>query len=301
MGSPSTRSRCPRVISAAPTPYSTAMVGKWHLSSIDTGGHLHPRLQGFDHYWGGALELHDRGLGEPAAARLSQVREGRRRRESRWSSATRRSTRPTTPSTSRRPCRSRGSSPCRSTRAHSPYDPPPARLYTQNTVTNNDPVVDRWRAIVEATDTELGRVLAGLGPVLRDRTMVVVFGDNGTPKLASTPPFSNVNAKQECLRGRRGRADGRGGSARGRARPRDRAPRPRARPVCDGGRRGRRRPGLAGDPRRRLALPAADDRGLGRRPGARGCSTASASTPTASPAPSWKTSGPCATRGGSWW
>ena len=43
--------------------------------------------------------------------------------------------------------------------------------------------------MVEALDTEIGRLLASLEPEVHERTNVVFLGDNGTPQLVTAPPF----------------------------------------------------------------------------------------------------------------
>ena len=66
--------------------------------------------------------------------------------------------------------------------SHSPFQVPPADLHSVNlgdlqpgTVSNS---IDNYKAIVQATDTEIGRLLA---EVDLDETTVIYIGDNGTP------------------------------------------------------------------------------------------------------------------------
>jgi len=66
--------------------------------------------------------------------------------------------------------------------AHAPFQVPPANLHSQNvggqapgTVDNSIP---NYKAIVQATDTEIGRLLA---EVDLEETTVIYIGDNGTP------------------------------------------------------------------------------------------------------------------------
>lgn len=72
---------------------------------------------------------------------------------------------------------------------HTPFHRPPEDLFTQpltgNPVTNR---VGHYNAMIEAMDTELGRLfdeLGGLNAVLAD-TIVVFVGDNGRPPAAAT-------------------------------------------------------------------------------------------------------------------
>jgi len=86
--------------------------------------------------------------------------------------------------------------------AHQPLHAPPAHLHTQD-LPLGDPRLDPvpfFRAMVEAMDTEIGRLLAGLGPDL-DRTHVVFVGDNGTDGLVTLPPFVPSHGKRTPYEG----------------------------------------------------------------------------------------------------
>ena len=61
---------------------------------------------------------------------------------------------------------------------HSPYHVPPAGTYSVGNPTNN---IRQYVAMVEALDYETGRLLAGLTPEVRENTLVIFVGDNGTP------------------------------------------------------------------------------------------------------------------------
>ena len=80
--------------------------------------------------------------------------------------------------------------------AHSPFQAPPPSLHTQNLAGLDPAVTPRpfYRAMVEATDTELGRLLDGLGPALAN-THVIVLGDNGTPPEVVEPGLDPFHAK----------------------------------------------------------------------------------------------------------
>jgi arylsulfatase B len=85
---------------------------------------------------------------------------------------------------------------------HDPFHAPPANLHSV-TLPDVDPrEMPRpfYKAAVEAMDTEMGRLLAGLrqnsGP-----TNVLFFGDNGTPKEACVPPFLPEHSKMTLYEG----------------------------------------------------------------------------------------------------
>jgi arylsulfatase A-like enzyme len=64
---------------------------------------------------------------------------------------------------------------------HGPIHVPPADLHTNPDLSDSSPMNDLERADLEAVDTEIGRLLAGLTDDVRARTTVFVLGDNGTP------------------------------------------------------------------------------------------------------------------------
>ncbi len=86
------------------------------------------------------------------------------------------------------------------TAPHAPFHVPPDHLTTlRPTLLSSD--ADKYRAMVEAMDTELGRLLASLSPELRARTTIVVMGDNGTPDEATLAPFDAQGAKASLHEG----------------------------------------------------------------------------------------------------
>ncbi len=79
---------------------------------------------------------------------------------------------------------------------HSPLHVPPAGLYTED-LTGLDPATTPrpfYKAMIEAMDTEMGRLFQEMGPIL-DRTDVIFLGDNGTPANHTLPPFDPLHAK----------------------------------------------------------------------------------------------------------
>ncbi|MEQ1502703.1 MAG: sulfatase-like hydrolase/transferase, partial [Myxococcota bacterium] len=84
--------------------------------------------------------------------------------------------------------------------AHTPIHEAPGRLTTQKVP--KDPTPDeKYRSMVEAADTELGRLLQGIDrDVLADTTIVVV-SDNGTSTFGTIPPFDKAKAKATLYEG----------------------------------------------------------------------------------------------------
>lgn len=85
---------------------------------------------------------------------------------------------------------------------HKPFHEPPAALHSVDFASVPPAELDRarYRAAIEALDTELGRLLAGLGTA-RDRTHVVFVGDNGTPPDVVVPPVVPDKAKNTVFEG----------------------------------------------------------------------------------------------------
>ena len=87
--------------------------------------------------------------------------------------------------------------------AHSPFHRPPDDLLSDATVQSLPAVpapAELYRAMVEAMDTEIGRLLSSLSPLELARTLVVIVGDNGTPNATTTPP-STLPAKGSLREG----------------------------------------------------------------------------------------------------
>ena len=86
---------------------------------------------------------------------------------------------------------------------HTPLHAPPASLHSQN-LEGLDPSADPvpfHRAMIEAMDTEIGRLLAGLGTSTLAATNVVFVGDNGTAGVAVLPPFDPQRSKGSLFQG----------------------------------------------------------------------------------------------------
>ncbi len=58
-----------------------------------------------------------------------------------------------------------------------------------------------YRAMIEAMDAEIGRLLASIPLEELARTTIVFVGDNGTPKSVTRPPFSGQHAKNTLYEG----------------------------------------------------------------------------------------------------
>ena len=147
--------------------YRSALFGKWHISGRG-GGLDNPNQQGVEHYVGwnsGALddyylwERTENGVAAPSETYVTthlanQAIEWLASDEAPWLLWIAHAA------------------------PHTPYHIPPDSLFTHENTNGN---LNKFICMVEAFDHELGRVLDQLSPEERENTLVIVFGDNGTP------------------------------------------------------------------------------------------------------------------------
>lgn len=176
----------PEMLDNANSGYAHAAIGKWHLSDNTNGGDLGPNLAGWSHFAGLILGWSDyytwprcvngvtatsttystTQIVDDALAWLSTAPEP-------WV------------------CYLSFTAP------HDPYHAPPANLHSVD-LNGLDPEVVQtpfFKAMVEAMDTEIGRLCTTLGPTTMAKTNVVFLGDNGTPPVVSEAPFLPSHAK----------------------------------------------------------------------------------------------------------
>ena len=87
---------------------------------------------------------------------------------------------------------------------HVPLEPPPAGLHGYTDVEADSPPWERGDAMLEALDSEIGRVLAAMSPAVRERTTIVLAGDNGTANGGAQnipPPIRDVPGWGERSKG----------------------------------------------------------------------------------------------------
>ncbi len=69
---------------------------------------------------------------------------------------------------------------------HTPFHLPPTNLHTQGSLPTDDASIDAnpvpyYMAMIEAMDTEIGRLLSSMSQEEKDDTIIIFIGDNGTP------------------------------------------------------------------------------------------------------------------------
>lgn len=89
---------------------------------------------------------------------------------------------------------------------HAPFHLPPPSLHNQvlsgtQTDINNNPR-DYYLAAIEAMDNEIGRLIEGLEESVRNNTVIIFMGDNGTPRqVIDTQVFANNHTKGTLYQG----------------------------------------------------------------------------------------------------
>ena len=187
----------PEMLDAGPGggQYLHAAIGKWHLANSSVGGDLAPNIAGWSHFDGveenlyGAYDyFHWRRItngvavdetGYITSAEVDWAIEWLRNAGPPWI------------------CYLAFNAP------HNPFHAPPAHLHTQDLSGAGPPETDPrpyYKAMVEAMDTEIGRLLDFLEPLLDD-TIVIFLGDNGTPSAVVAPPFLSWQAKTTIYEG----------------------------------------------------------------------------------------------------
>lgn len=192
---PLTERTLPAVIqAAAPGSRTAACVGKWHLSNTMNGGADHPATAGFGHFAGllnGQLPDYNswpRTVDGVTATSTRYATSAQVDDALAWLSA------------------QRGpwllwlafNAP------HAPFHLPPAALHSYDHLAGvalPQRPVEHYRAMIEAMDTELGRLLDAIPAEARARTWVVFVGDNGTPRMVVGDPVPATHAKDTLYQG----------------------------------------------------------------------------------------------------
>ncbi|MCA9494340.1 MAG: sulfatase-like hydrolase/transferase [Myxococcales bacterium] len=185
--------------------YQTALIGKWHLSTESSpSGLLGPKHQGFDVFYGTSGNIDRKFWIGPNAPQDAGYYHWQRIANS--TRITEETTYATTKSTDDALAVIGGMAEPWVTvvsynASHSPWEPPPAALHTRGPLDASSPIPELHRAMTEAMDTEIGRLLDNLPAGQLDRTTVILFGDNGTKQEAILPPYNPHRGKREVYDG----------------------------------------------------------------------------------------------------
>lgn len=197
-GLPSTEFMLPMALNAGTDDrYRTAAIGKWHLADSDNGWLEHPRNSGIDFY---SVIMH----GEDSYFAWRKVLNGEVVGTTTHSAIDQ-------AETAIEWIGEQGEEPwfmwLSFILPHTPLHLPPTELLqsdysdlspTQNTSENP---IRYFHAMIEAMDTEIGRVLDSMAPRVRENTYIVFIGDNGTTNSSVIPPFEPGRAKGTIYQG----------------------------------------------------------------------------------------------------
>lgn len=78
---------------------------------------------------------------------------------------------------------------------HFPYHAPPPGLLRPVRDVSGASTRNLYKAMIEAMDTEIGRLLSHFSPAVLAKTTIIFLGDNGTPPGIPISPFDPANAK----------------------------------------------------------------------------------------------------------
>jgi arylsulfatase A-like enzyme len=190
----------PEMLRHSPYDYSSAALGKWHLVMYDREDPgLHPLEQGFDYHAG---SLGNTGHSwTPTTAELGySFWEKSVNGALSWSTVY-----ATTDTTDEAIARLRETPApwflwIAYNAAHGPLHAPPSALL-EAPVSSGASDLELGNAMVEAMDTEIGRLLDAIPEGERDRTTVVLLGDNGTETWMIEEPWDRSRRKGTLYEG----------------------------------------------------------------------------------------------------
>ena len=181
--------------------YATGCFGKWHLSGPSNGGNDNPNLMGFDQY-SGAIGGGVSDYFEWTKVDNGVVVNNRRNPVTDYVTSV-------TASDASNWIQQQGTNPWFAWVAfnapHSPVHLPPTNLHTANLSGTAADIAanerDYYLAMVEAMDTEIGRLLNEIDPAVGANTVVIFVGDNGTPGFAIPDPAVLTGQKGTLFEG----------------------------------------------------------------------------------------------------
>ncbi len=186
----------PEALDALGLGHSHAFFGKWHLSNDTVGGPAGPNLAGYSHFAGVMANL---GIQPTAYFTWQKVVDGAVFTANGYITSDIVDDALSWIGEQRTPWLAFVAF----NAPHAPFHAPPAHLHTVDLSGAGSPQTDKrpyYRAMIEAMDTEIGRLLTGLGNDLA-QTTVIFFGDNGTPDDVIVPPFASTHCKGTAYEG----------------------------------------------------------------------------------------------------
>lgn len=190
----------PEMLRWSPHAFSTALIGKWHLSSFSyPGARFNPNDQGFGWYSGSLENLGASlvPLGPTDYYRWEKVVNGVPTLETRYATTVVADEVVEQTELLPQPWFIVASF----NAPHLPLHVPPADLYTTDLTgrscgdASNEDAGYCYNAMVEAVDTEIGRMLAEMDPETLSHTTIMLTADNGTPEHGIFPPYDPTRDK----------------------------------------------------------------------------------------------------------
>jgi arylsulfatase A-like enzyme len=179
--------------------YHTAALGKWHLATKAVSGLAHPNLAGFEEYRGNITVYPVQpDLTGDGYFSFEKTIDGQTEPSTTYSSTDIVDDALDVISSTEEPwfLWLAFNAP------HIPFHKPPPALHTYDLpLSVADSGQLHGRAMLEAMDTELGRLFAEMDPAVLAETLIIVVGDNGTSKYVVTPPWDPTKAKETVYEG----------------------------------------------------------------------------------------------------
>lgn len=174
----------PELLDRAGTGYGHACIGKWHMHDASFGNGAPTTLGGYATYTGALW-------GQiPSYTSWPRVHQGVEQTETSYA---------TTKTTDDALAWIQGQSGpwlcyLAYNAPHIPFHAPPSGLHTRN-LSSSSSNRELYKAMIEAMDTELGRLLSTLGPAVVANTHILFLGDNGSVQNMAEAPFDPSRAK----------------------------------------------------------------------------------------------------------
>jgi arylsulfatase A-like enzyme len=172
----------------APTPYATGAFGKWHLGNFRTGGFDSPNLAGYSHFEGSPYNIGG------SYFYWFKVAQGETWIEQAYATSD------TVDSALKWIART--PEPWLAYVAfnapHRPVHAPPTGLHSVDLAVAGSVREDPrpyLKAMIEAMDTEIGRLLRSIDPKVLERTVIFFLADNGSAPVGTLPGFDPARGK----------------------------------------------------------------------------------------------------------
>ena len=178
------------------TPYQTAAFGKWHLAGGGNADPNHPTESGFDFFAGNIGNIEDYYAWELTVNGEQSISDVYHTTEI-TSQALNWIQNQTSPWFAWLAYQA----------PHSPFHLPPTTLHSRDSLTGDEDDIeahprDYYLASIDALDTEIGRLLSSLDAQIRDNTVIIYIGDNGTPRrVIDDTVFNRQHSKSTLYEG----------------------------------------------------------------------------------------------------